>query len=141
MNKLRKRAIDFCIQNKHRLTKSRLNVLEIISSSNKPMKAYEILSKLSKFVKNPKPPTVYRAIDFWKKINFIHKIERLKAYTACDAAHLHQGTQFMICDDCGVVIESHFCKLPLVIQQAIEESRFVQKSWNLEITGICKRCS
>ena len=47
------------------------------SASKRPIKAYEILKELGKKIKNPKPPTAYRAIEFWCKFNFIH---RLKAF-------------------------------------------------------------
>ena len=140
MKSFEKKALDFCIKNKHRVTKSRMNVLKIISLSTKPIKAYDILSELSKIVQNPKPPTVYRAIDFWRGINFIHKIESLNAYTICESGKLHKGTQFMICDDCGAVTESHLRNLPSVLKKTLQENMFEQKSWSIEITGVCRKC-
>ena len=98
---IQKKAFEFCFKNKHRYTEPRKKVLEIVSSSKKPLKAYEILEKLGLELNNPKPPTAYRAIEFWQKYNFIHRIESLNAYSACISDHLHSGTQFMICDDCG----------------------------------------
>ena len=138
--KLENKAIRFCNDNKHRLTKPRLEVLRIISSNEKPIKAYEILEKLGKKIPNPKPPTAYRAIDFWLKYNFIHRIESLNAFTACSTDHLHNGSQFMICDDCGKVIESHLCELPLPFKDKTKKVSFIPKKWNLEINGTCKNC-
>ncbi|MAZ07065.1 MAG: transcriptional repressor [Rickettsiales bacterium] len=138
---LEKKAIDFCIKNNHRLTTPRLNVLKILSSSSKPMTAYEILEKLSKLMQNPKPPTAYRAIEFWKKFNFIHRIESLNAYASCSSDHLHTGGQFIICNDCGKVIEAHLCKLPNSFKRIIKEKMFTLSNWNLEISGVCKKCS
>ena len=48
---LEKKALDFCIENKHRYTKPRESVLRIIASSNKPIKAYDVLKHLKKFLK------------------------------------------------------------------------------------------
>lgn len=135
------KAIIFCKENKLRLSESRISVLKIINSSKKPIKAYDILTKLSKKTKNPKPPTAYRAIDFWAKHNFIHRIESLNAYASCKAQHLHAGSQFMICDDCGCVIESHFCDLPVIFKKAIKKKTFTISKWNLEIKGSCGKCS
>ena len=140
-NKIKKRAIKFCLENNHRLTDPRLNVLEIIYSSQKPIKAYTILNLLGKKIKNPKPPTAYRAIDFWSKHNFIHRIESLNAYTYCSAGHFHKGFQYMLCNACGKVIESHFCELPNNFKEAIEENTFKLSNWNLEIKGICNNCN
>ncbi len=140
-NKIEKKAEDFCKNFKQRLTEPRKKVLKIILSSKKPIKAYEILKKLSKVKYNPKPPTIYRAIEFWHSNNFIHRIESLNAYTACKAGHLHKGSQFMICDDCGKVIESHFCDLPEMIRKAMKKNTFTPSKWNLEINGSCNQCS
>ncbi len=140
-NSFVKKAVTFCEKNNHRLTLPRINVLKIINSSEKPIKAYEILDKLSFIIKNPHPPTAYLAIEFWKKHNFIHRIESLNAYCICQSDHLHSGGQFMICNDCGSVIESHLCKLPEVFKNAIEKKMFTLTNWNLEINGICNKCS
>ena len=139
--KLEKKATKFCEDNKHRLSMPRLEVLRIINASKKPVTAYEVLAKLGKKINNPKPPTVYRAIDFWLKYNFIHRIESLNAYSACNANHLHSGSQFMICDDCGKVIESHLCDLPDPLEQTTKEASFIPRKWNLEINGVCKNCN
>ncbi len=138
---LEKKAYKFCIDNKHRLTEPRKHVLKIIVSSEKPIKAYEILEKLCKIIRNPKPPTAYRAIDFWQTHKFIHRIESLNAYSACKTKYLHSGSQFMICDECGKVIESNFYELPQVIKNSVEKKTFTLTKWNLEINGICRECA
>ena len=135
-----KRALNFCIKNKHRYTKPREKVLKIIASSNKPLRAYDVLKQLAFVLKNPKPPTVNRAIEFWEKYNFIHRIESLNAYSLCEAEHSHEGSQFLICNQCGDVIESHFCEIPKIIKKKIEKNIFIPKSWNLEIKGVCSKC-
>ena len=138
---LEKKANHFCLENNHRLTKPRIDVLKIIIKSKKPIKAYDILKKLSKTIKNPKPPTAYRAIDFWLKHNFIHRIESLSAYKACDSDHLHKGSQFLICNGCGKVIESHICELPNAIKNSTIKNTFKPTSWNFEINGVCGQCA
>ena len=138
---IEKKALEFCFKNKHRYTEPRKKVLKIVASSKKPLKAYEILEKLGLELNNPKPPTAYRAIEFWQKYNFIHRIESLNAYSACISDHLHSGTQFMICDDCGKVMESTSCELPSKIQKELKKKQFRTTKWNLEISGQCNDCS
>lgn len=135
------KASAYCEKNKHRLTEPRVQVLNIIASSSKPVGAYEVLEKLSETIKNPKPPTVYRAIEFWQEHHFLHRIESLNAYVACDAGHQHKGSQFMICDDCGVVIETHLCDLPKPLKDRTKEKTFVPSRWNFEIHGTCGECT
>ena len=137
---IEKKALNFCIKNKHRFTKPREVVLQIIASSKKPLKAYDILKQLAQVSNNPKPPTAYRAIEFWEKCSFIHRIESLNAYSLCDAEHKHSGSQFLICDQCGNVTESHIYEIPQIIKNKIEKKIFSAKSWNLEVRGICSKC-
>ena len=137
-----KKIVEICKKNKWRLTIPRLEVLRIISISKKPIKAYDILKKLGSKIKNPKPPTAYRAIEFWQKHNFIHRIESLNAYATCNQRHTHTGTQFLICNDCGKVTESNLIiNLPKILQKTTPKDSFKPLRWNLEINGICNRCS
>lgn len=137
---LLEKATEYCVAHQYRLTKPRLTVLKIIASSGKPLSAYEVLEKLGKTLPNPKPPTAYRAIEFWQGQGFVHRIESLNAYVICHAGHLHQGGQFMICDDCGTVIEAHLCNLPKQLQDTAKKNTFHAESWNLEIHGLCEEC-
>ena len=130
----------FCICHKERFTKPRLEVLKIIAASAKPLGAYEILDKLGDVIQSPKPPTAYRAIEFWQQKGFIHRIASLNAYVICHAGHPHQGGQFMICDDCGAVIETHLCDLPEPLKNSAKNNTFVPSSWNVEIHGLCSEC-
>ena len=140
LKKIEKKALDFCIKNKLRYTKPRENVLKIIAMSNKPLKAYDILRQLGVILKNPKPPTAYRSIEFWEKHNFIHRIESLNAYSLCEADHLHKDSQFLICNQCGKVIESHLNEISKIIKNKIHKKIFSPKSWNLEVKGVCSKC-
>jgi Fur family transcriptional regulator, zinc uptake regulator len=129
-----------CEKKRERLTKPRLEVLKIIAKSHKPLGAYEILSKLQDAFDSPKPPTVYRAIDFWLEMGFIHRIESINAYVACDYHHSHQGVQFTICDDCGTVMEVHLDEVIQFLQHRLSKDSFVPLRWNLEIHGQCSNC-
>ncbi len=134
------KAANYCETNKYRFTEPRVEVLRIISSSKTPLGAYEVLEKLGKVIKNPKPPTAYRAIEFWQENHFIHRIESINAYIACDAGHRHKGSQFMICDDCGDVTEAHLCDLPKPLKDSATKNTFTPSRWNLEIHGQCRKC-
>lgn len=129
-----------CAEQKERLTQPRLEVLKIISQSHKPLGAYEILSRLEDVIDSPKPPTVYRAIDFWLEMGFIHRIESINAYVLCNSHHCHRGSQFTICDDCGTVMEVHLDEVIQFLQNRLSKDSFVPLRWNLEIHGQCNNC-
>ncbi len=135
-----KTAQQFCEENGQRFTETRQLVLEIIAKAKKPITAYEILDALEGKVKNPKPPIVYRATDFWQSHGFVHKIESLNAFVTCGEGHQHRGSQFMICDECGKAFEIHMCHMPDPIGAAAKAEKFDISFWNLEVHGRCSAC-
>lgn len=131
----------YCDQEGLRFTEPRRQVAEIIAKSQKPMGAYDVLEALSKKIADPKPPTAYRAIEFLEEHGFIHRIESLNAYFFCGANHRHEGSQFLICDKCQSVTETHMCSLPKSFQEKVNQDGFQMNKWNLEIHGLCKSCA
>ena len=129
-----------CFAKKERLTKPRLAVLKIIASSPQALGAYEIIDQLSCVIDSPKPPTVYRAIDFWLKLGFIHRVESLAAYVICCAHNKHQGRQFLICKLCSSVSECVPHDLPEQLIVSASDQRFTPMNWNIEIYGVCNQC-
>lgn len=140
-NKVVHQAKLFCARHKERLTKPRLEVLKIIASSSKPLGAYKTLEKLGEVVQSPKPPTAYRAIEFWQRKGFIHRIESLNAYVICRVGHRHKGGLFMICDDCGAVIETHIRDMPEPLKDSATKNTFTPSNWSIEIHGLCSWCN
>jgi Fur family zinc uptake transcriptional regulator len=133
-------ATAYCKERGIRFTEPRQFVLEIIANAKKPLGAYDILEKLSQKIDDPKPPTAYRAIEFLSEHGFIHRIESLNAYVTCHSDHRHQGSQFMICDLCGMVEETHLCHLPDQLVQKTKDAKFHMKRWNIELHGSCDKC-
>jgi len=83
------------------------------------VKAYDLLDRLSPEVGSPKPPTVYRALEFLSRHGLIHRVEALNAFIACDHNHVHDHNhdhgngshrhlaEFFICETCHRVEERH----------------------------------
>lgn len=139
--KLVKDVDAYCKEQGIRFTEPRQHVLEIIAAAKTPMGAYDVLEALGKFIKNPKPPTVYRAIEFLNEHGFVHRIESLNAYVACGTDHRHLGSQFLVCDDCGKVTEAHLCHLPDDLAQQATKEGFQLSRWDAELHGTCKDCA
>lgn len=132
-----KNAEEHCAAHGHRFTEPRRNVLKIIAGAKKPLGAYEIIAAMPG---DTKPPTVYRALEFWQAEGFIHRIDSLNAYASCHAGHRHAGAQFMVCDSCGKAQEIHLCSLPKPLQEGMAKSGFKLSRWNAELHGLCKGC-
>ncbi len=90
-----------------RFTDLRAHVFELIIQDGGAIKAYDLLSRIEPELGSPKPPTVYRALEFLTELGLVHRVEALNAFIACD--HNHQGhlAEFFICERCHSVEERH----------------------------------
>src|ERR1700719_4997723 len=109
------RAEAICEHRGANLTELRRNVLGMILDAASPTGAYDLLDRLRQNRRGAAPPTVYRTLDFLLEHGLIHRVERLSAFVGCVAgctadpdgeSHTH-AAQFLICRDCGRVVEVH----------------------------------
>ncbi len=129
-----------CAQRGERFTPLRRTVFELLWSSHKPVKAYELLAQLALTHDRPAPPTVYRTLDFLQEAGLVHKLESLNAYIGCgEPGRRHQG-QFMICEDCGVVAELDDEVLTAMIDSNARTIGFKVNAETIEISGLCGQC-
>lgn len=129
-----------CRQRGLRLTPTRKRVLELVLSSDGPVKAYDLLDQLKAEQPNAAPPTIYRALDFLLENHFIHRLESLNAFVSCfHPAESHQG-QFLICDQCQSVHELHDHSLSQKLLAAARQEKFHPSRQVLEIYGLCQTC-
>lgn len=114
--------------------------LEVLHKGGKPLSAYELLAKLTKFgIKAPQ--TVYRALDALVQRGLVHRIETLNAFVAC---HNHAGdncAQFAVCRECGAVTEIHDHRLSDAIKTLAKSLSFSIEREMLELVGLCQACS
>jgi len=96
-----------CEAHGERFTPLRAHIFELILQQDGAVKAYDLLELLKPERGSPKPPTVYRALDFLSKLGLVHRVEALNAYIACDHNHNDHGAEFFICEKCDMVEESH----------------------------------
>ena len=141
MSNLLEKAKAHCEVNRLRLTAPRLQVLRILMEAQKPLGAYDILKQLAEHVQAPKPPTVYRAIQFWCEEGFVHCIDSLKAYVACPHGHHIGEAQFFICKDCGDVSEDSSAIDIKALQARAKKRNFIIKTCTTEVKGICTHCA
>ncbi len=137
------RAADMCAARGARLTDLRRQVLGLILESGGPTGAYELLERLKLTRHGAAPPTVYRALDFLQEQGLVHRVERLAAFVGCvaqDAEHADHTAQFLICRDCGRVIELDDPHLADALAEAAERLGFAVSSATIEAEGLCAAC-
>lgn len=131
-----------CAQRGTRMTALRRQVLALVLETGRPTSAYDLLDRLRAHHKGAAPPTVYRALDFLLEQGLIHKMERLSAYIGCVHAHEtpHPSAQFLICRQCGRVVELEDAAIGAALDAAASRLGFRAHGSTIEIEGICAAC-
>ena len=133
-------AGEVCAARGAQLTTLRRRVLELIWSSHRSVKAYDLMEQLGTAGKPAKPPTVYRALDFLIEQGLVHKVESLNAYVGCPhPTSPHEG-QFLICIACGRVDEMRDPAVRAAIRAGAQAAGYVPEGQTIEVRGRCARC-
>jgi Fur family zinc uptake transcriptional regulator len=130
-----------CARRGLRLTEIRLQVLELIAASERPVKAYDLLDRLKDDRGNAAPPTVYRALDFLLENAFIHKLESINAYVGCHHPSVAHHVPFLICDACESATEICDERVARLLGEQAKALGFRARAQTLEVHGRCRRCS
>lgn len=134
------KAKDYCEKQGVRFTPLRARVYEILLQEDSSIGAYDLLDKLRAVEDNAKPPTVYRALDFFLELGLVHKVESNNTFLACHHFGCSHPVQLLICDGCGDVqeIQSHGVKDTLDAQAKANAFEIVTQT--IEAHGLCKNC-
>ncbi len=134
-------AETLCRERGTRLTDQRKMVLQLLCLSDKPLSAYELLDRMRGVVKNPAPPTVYRALEFLLEHGLVHKLESQHTYVGCTHPDHPHASQFLICDDCGEVAEVEDNSVAKSLKAAGKAIGFRTKRPVVELLGTCAQCT
>ena len=90
---------------RQRMTEPRRRVLELLLTSGRPEKAYDLIAAFHPDQRTAKPATVYRALEFLERIGLAHRLSTSKSYVACSLGTVTHAAAFLICDCCGTCRE------------------------------------
>ncbi|WP_051288656.1 transcriptional repressor [Brumicola pallidula] len=134
------KAKSYCKDKGARLTPLRERVYEILINQHSAIGAYDLLDELRKTENNAKPPTVYRALDFFLDLGLVHKVESTNAFMACHHFDSSHPVQFLICDTCGDVQEIQSAGVKETLEAQAEQNAFVILRQTIEAHGVCQKC-
>ena len=135
-----RKARAFCEDQGARFTPLRAKVYEILLQEDASIGAYDLLDKLKKIEDSAKPPTVYRALDFFLDLGLVHKVESTNTFKACHHFGCSHPVQFLICDQCGDVQEISSNGVESTLAAQAMENDFQIVSQTIEAHGICVKC-
>ena len=113
------KAINICFDKNETLTPNRLLILDIMLESKIPISAYNINAIVKNKGKNLNISSVYRVIEFWVKLNVVHKISFLNKYMVCDNTDEKHTHITNICTSCLRVIAVSYTHLTLPTKRIV----------------------
>jgi Fur family zinc uptake transcriptional regulator len=134
------KARSFCEDKGARFTPLRARVYEILLSEDSSIGAYDILDKLKVIEESAKPPTVYRALDFFLELGLVHKVESTNTFKACHHFASSHPVQFLICDNCSDVQEISSKGVKETLESQADQNNFIIKTQTIEAHGLCHKC-
>jgi len=129
-----------CATSNLQLTPVRRRVLEILLAEHKALGAYELLARLDDEGLGSQPPVIYRALDFLLTHGFVHKVEQLNAFVACNHPGGSHTPAFMICTECHGVVEMRTVAARGALGSAAKQSGFRIQHTVVEAAGVCASC-
>lgn len=126
---------------KNDLTRNQTLVLGALNNSKKPLSAYAILDELRTNGLRA-PLQVYRALDKLVELGFVHRLESLNAFVACQHVGCDgaDSVAFAICGTCGKVDEVQDATLSQELKAVSAKTGFVLAHSIVELRGTCAAC-
>ncbi|MDB5971785.1 MAG: Fe2+/Zn2+ uptake regulation protein [Hydrocarboniphaga sp.] len=131
-----------CLADGHRLSGMRRDIYRHLLAQNQPQTAYQIIEGLEGVLdRRPSPLSVYRGLDFLVEIGRLHRLESLKAYTACQEPDHHHAGVLFLCGDCGTAEEMDSTAIESWITKRAGQTGFLPRRQVLEVLGTCRKCA
>ena len=129
-----------CRKRGGRMTRQRRSVLGKLLDAKRPLSAYELRDMLYPDDPSITPASVYRCLDFLLDHGLVHRLETTKSFIACEHPdHPHAG-QFLICRQCGTVVEAEDRRVAAATESLGQRLGFALDHRTVELTGICPTC-
>ncbi|NQY81290.1 MAG: transcriptional repressor [Candidatus Caenarcaniphilales bacterium] len=129
------KAIKKLKDNDFKQTKSRIDILNVLSEHDEALSPYQIQDLLKEKGKSYSAITIYRVLETFMNINIIHKVHSINGYMKCGHEHDHAHT-LLVCKGCHNVIaiereEKNTKKVKgFKVEQIVDE-----------VVGLCDTCN
>ena len=138
-----------------RFTQLRQQIYQLILQANKPVGAYDLITKLQQvrlsetdstshskqsLSKNVAPPTIYRSLEFLLEEGLIHQLTSINAYVPCCHPRAEHTAAFLICQQCQKVQECSSLPVQEIMSFAEQDVGFKVARTVIELSGRCQAC-
>ena len=129
-----------CRRRGGRMTPQRRAVLGKLLKGRVPLSAYDLRDLLLPEDASITPASVYRCLDFLVDHGLVHRLETTRSFIACDHPNHTHAVQFLICRQCGTVVEAEDKRVAAAAENLGHRLGFALDQRTVELTGVCATC-
>jgi len=120
-------------------TKQRESVLSVLESSEMPLSATDICSKMENHGESAWLSTVYRVLELFVNKGLVIKTNVMNNEMAVYELNRFQHKHYAVCMNCHKIIAMDNCPMEQFMPK-FEDDDFHVMGHNLEVYGFCKDC-
>lgn len=134
-------ALALCRERGTQMTVLRRAMLEALWQAQRPLGAYDLLSRLEGVLgRKLTPASIYRVLEFLVGEGLVARIESRNGYVPCAHPERVHGCVFFVCDRCTNSVEIEDQALEALIERDAQGLGFQISRRVVELQGICARC-
>ena len=124
----------------YKLTKPRLQLLEVLEGAQKPLSPYDIQRLLRQKGKHLNHVTIYRILDLFCSLNLAHRVLSSGGFVKCSLGTTEGCHRFMVCRQCGALQEFADKELCREENKFAQDFGFHTEYHSSESSGLCASC-
>jgi len=130
----------FLKENNYKITKNRLDLIDIIANYKKHFEIEELVNYIQSKDRLASRATIYRTIKLMIDFGIIKEIIKRNNKTIYEFCTQEKHHDHLVCVSCGDIIEFFNEDIENLQDQICEKHNFLPKYHRLEIFGLCEKC-
>lgn len=123
-----------------RITPERISILEVISKQNKVFTIEDLRDRMSKEAFPVAVATLYNTVELLIDAGLLRSLRLPDSSATLYRINIGEASHiFLICEQCGTVIENSARELSRFINK-YDFPKFAPRSFTLSVSGVCQRC-
>lgn len=137
---LKEQFVDFLRKNHQKITKSRLELLDIIANYKRHFEIEELVAYIQSNHKLASRATIYRTIKLLIEFGVIKEIIKQNNKTIYEFYPNEAHHDHLICTSCNKIIEFLNEDIEKLQEEICKSHNFLPTHHRLEIFGLCEEC-
>lgn len=134
-------TLDLLKSLKLKATAARIAVIEVLSSSEKPLSVEMIAHAIKS--KKINQVTIYRTIESLLKVDVISRVDLRQESVFYEFNNHHGHHHHIVCTECGIIEDFESCQIESLSAKILSQSKRFKtiKDHSFELFGLCNSCS